>query len=55
MLKSKKRRIAAKGWKVGAAKEFLGLSAREEAHVELRLKLSDELKTRRNSQRVTQT
>ena len=55
MLESKKRRLAAKGWKVGTAKEFLGLSASEEAYIELRLKLSDGLKSRRNSRRVTQT
>ena len=55
MLESKKRRIAAKGWKIGTAKEFLGLSASEEAYIELRLRLSDGLKSRRNLRRVTQT
>ena len=55
MLESKKRRIAAKGWKIGTAKEFLGLSASEEAYIELRLRLSEGLKSRRNLRRVTQT
>ena len=55
MLESKKRRITAKGWKIGTAKEFLGLSASEEAYIELRLRLSEGLKSRRNLRRVTQT
>ena len=55
MLESKKRRIAAKGWKIGTAREFLGLSASEEAYIELRLRLSEGLKSRRNLRRVTQT
>ena len=55
MLESKKRRIAAKGWKIGTAKEFLSLSASEEAYIDLRLRLSDGLKSRRNLRRVTQT
>ena len=55
MLESKKRRITAKGWKIGTAKEFLGLSASEEAYIDLRLRLSDGLKSRRNLRRVTQT
>ena len=55
MLESKKRRIAAKGWKIGTAKEFLGLSASEEAYIDLRLCVSEGLKSRRNLRRVTQT
>ena len=55
MLESKKRRLAAKGRKIGTAKELLELSASEEAYIELRLKLSDGLKSRRSLRRVTQT
>jgi len=52
---SKRKRLAAKGWKVGRAKEFLGLSPGEAAYIELRLKLADGLKMRRHSRGVTQT
>ncbi len=37
----KRRRLEAKGWKVGTAKEFLGLSEEEGAYVELKLRLAD--------------
>src|SRR2546429_9034595 len=55
MRESKRKKLAAKGWKTGSAKEFLGLSPEEEAYIELRLKLADGLKTRRHSRGVTQT
>ena len=55
MRESKRKKLAAKGWKVGSAKEFLGLSPEEEAYIELRLRLADGLKKRRNSRGVTQT
>ena len=34
MRKQKKKRLAAKGWKVGSIKEFLGLSDEESAYIE---------------------
>ncbi len=55
MRESKQQKPAAKGWKIGDAKDFLGLSASEEAYIDLRLKLADGLKSRRNSRGVTQT
>jgi ribosome-binding protein aMBF1 (putative translation factor) len=55
MRESKRRKLASKGWRTGGIKEFLGLSADEEAYIELRLKLADGLKSRRNSRGVTQT
>jgi ribosome-binding protein aMBF1 (putative translation factor) len=55
MRESKGKRLAAKGWKIGSAKEFLGLSSEETAYIELRLKLAEGLKTRRHSRGVTQT
>jgi len=55
MRESKRKKLAAKGWKTGSAKEFLGLRPEEEAYIELRLKLADGLKTRRHSRGVTQT
>ncbi len=52
---SKRKKLADKGWTTGSAKDFLGLSAEEEAFIELRLKLADGLKDRRRSRGVTQT
>ncbi len=51
---SKRKKLAAKGWVTGNAKDFLGLSAEEEAFIDLRLKLADGLKVRRQSRGVTQ-
>ena len=55
MRESKQRKLAAKGWKVGDAKDFLELSDSDEAYIELRLKLADGLKSRRSSRGMTQT
>jgi ribosome-binding protein aMBF1 (putative translation factor) len=52
---SKRAKLAAKGWKIGSAKEFLGLSSEEAAYIELRMRLADGLKNRRHSRGVTQT
>ena len=54
MLKSKRRRLEAKGWKVGDAREFLGLSAGEAAYIDIRLRLADGLKRRRRKGGVSQ-
>jgi ribosome-binding protein aMBF1 (putative translation factor) len=54
MRESKRKKLTGKGWKTGTAKEFLGLTAEEEAYIELRLKLADGLKRRRHSRGVTQ-
>ena len=40
MDKEKKARLEARGWKVGTAEEFLGMTPDEAAYVEFRLKLS---------------
>ena len=55
MRESKRSKLAAKGWKLGSAKDFLGLSAQEDAYIELRLKLANGLKMRRGTRGVTQT
>jgi ribosome-binding protein aMBF1 (putative translation factor) len=52
---SKRRNLAKKGWKTGDAKDFLGLSAEEDSYIELRLKLAEGLKVRRQAQGVTQS
>lgn len=54
MRESKQKRLAAKGWKLGSASDFLGLAPEEEAYIELRLKLADGLRKRRKSHGVTQ-
>jgi ribosome-binding protein aMBF1 (putative translation factor) len=41
------RRLRARGWKIGDATEFLGLSEQEAALVELRLALSRSVRERR--------
>jgi predicted transcriptional regulator len=52
--RTKRARLQAKGWKVGSAEDFLGLSPEEGAFVELKLALSDALRARRASSRLTQ-
>jgi ribosome-binding protein aMBF1 (putative translation factor) len=53
--KGKRKKLAEKGWRVGNAKDFLGLSGQEEAFIDLRLRLADGLKSRRRSRGVTQS
>jgi DNA-binding XRE family transcriptional regulator len=55
MREEKRKRLVAKGWKVGTAGEFLGLSAEEEAYIEIRLRLAEGVKRRRLRRHVTQT
>src|SRR4051794_18654889 len=50
----KKARLEAKGWRVGSAEEFLGLTPNEAAYVDLRLKLSGAVRDFRKKKRVTQ-
>jgi hypothetical protein len=44
MCKQKKKRLEAKGWKIGAVKEFLGLSNEQSAYIELKIKLASGLR-----------
>jgi DNA-binding XRE family transcriptional regulator len=55
MRESKQERLEAKGWRFGTAQEFLGLSNEESAYVELRLRLADSLKSRRQKRKLSQT
>jgi ribosome-binding protein aMBF1 (putative translation factor) len=50
----KRKKLEATGWKLGSAKELLGLSAEEQTYIELRLKLAGGLKARRQARGVTQ-
>ncbi len=54
MNEAKKKHLIEKGWKVGGVEEFLQLAPNEAAYVELRLKLSDSLKTQRRRKNLTQ-
>ena len=55
MHKSKKASLEAKGWRIGSAQEFLGLSDQESAYVELRLRLAESLRVRRQKRKLSQT
>ena len=55
MRKSRKARLEAKGWRLGSAQEFLGLSDEESAYVELRLRLAETLRVRRQKRKLSQT
>lgn len=54
MNKAKRRQLERRGWKVGSAAEFLGLSAEESRFIELKLALSRWLRERREAQKLTQ-
>ena len=55
MRESKRKRLEAKGWKVGSAKDFLGLTGQEAAYIEVKLRLAASLRERRRRRRLTQT
>jgi len=50
----KMKRLEARGWRVGSAAEFLGLSEEEAAYVDLKLTLSENLRKRRQRKNLTQ-
>lgn len=54
MKPSKRKRRESKGFRVGTVAEFLGLSAEEEAFVEMKLALSSQLRQRRERLNLTQ-
>ena len=54
MDKTKRAKLERKGWKIGSADEFLGLSADEAAYVEMKIALSEKLKHRRQRKKMTQ-
>jgi DNA-binding XRE family transcriptional regulator len=55
MRKTKRDRLEKKGWRVGSAQDFLGLTDEEAAYVELRLGLAASLRKRRQKENLTQT
>lgn len=54
MREEKKRRLEAKGWKIGSTKEFLGLSDEESAYLDLKMRLADGLREHRQRHRLSQ-
>lgn len=54
MREEKRRRLEARGWKVGTAQEFLRLSAEEAAYIELKVRLAMGLREWRRRRDLTQ-
>ncbi len=54
MRDEKKRRLESKGWRVAGVDELLGLSRKESAYIEIRLRLAEGLRRRRLRRGVTQ-
>ena len=50
-----RKRLEASGWRVGDAKDFLGLSDDEAGFIELKLALAQDLRTRRLARGLNQT
>jgi DNA-binding XRE family transcriptional regulator len=53
--KAKREKLERKGWRLGDAEDFMGLSAEETAYIELKLALGQRLKAAREKKGVTQT
>lgn len=51
---AKRRKLLDRGWAIGDAGEFLGLTAEEQALVDLRLRLGSGLRLQRVQSRLTQ-
>ena len=54
MRDEKRRRLEARGWKIGTTKEFLRLTAEEAAYVELKVRLAIGLREWRQRRNLTQ-
>ena len=54
MREEKRRRLEARGWKVGTTEEFLRLSPEESAYIELKIRLALGLHEWRRRRRLTQ-
>ncbi len=52
---TKRKRLKAKGWRFGDAKELLGLSDEESKYVELKMRLAESLRKKRLKRRLGQT
>ena len=54
MREDKRRRLEAKGWKVGTTQEFLHLSTEEAAYIDLKARLATGLRERRRRRSLMQ-
>ena len=54
MREEKRRRLEARGWKVGTPQEFLQLSAQEAAYIEVKVRLAVGLREWRRRRNLTQ-
>jgi DNA-binding XRE family transcriptional regulator len=54
MRESKRKRLAARGWRVGSVKDFLGLTDQGAAYIELKLRLAASLLECRRRCQLTQ-
>lgn len=54
MDKTKQKRLEARGWRVGTAETFLGLSPEEATLVEMKVNLSQALRARREAHGLSQ-
>ena len=54
MREKKRKRLEAKGWKVGSAAEFLDLTPEEMAYIELKLRFAESLRKHRQRRKLTQ-
>ena len=55
MKQAKRKKLEAKGWKVGTVTEFLDLTPEEEIFIEMKMSLSQSLKGMRKRKRMSQT
>jgi DNA-binding XRE family transcriptional regulator len=54
MREKKRKRLVARGWRVGSARDFLGLTDQEAAYIELKLRLAASLLECRQRRHLTQ-
>jgi DNA-binding XRE family transcriptional regulator len=54
MEQTKRKRLEKKGWSIGDAKDFLGLTDEEAAYIEVKLAFSRKLRERRTKKKLTQ-
>ena len=54
MKQSKRQKLERKGWRVGTASDFLGLSADESAYIEMKLSFIEKLRIEREKKNLSQ-
>ena len=54
MNEAKRKKLEAKGWRIGSTQDFLGLSDTDAAYIEFKLKLAHSLRAKRLKRRMGQ-